>query len=297
MRKITIMNTDLELSPMGMGCVNAGIKWDGEDAFRIFDTFLDMGGTVYDTARVYSDWIPSEIGRSERVLGQWLRQSGKRHDIVLLSKGGHPDMTPSVPDMHASRISAENMRKDLELSLTALGTDYIDIYQFHNPAFCPKPGDGSGLYEAMLEAKAQGKIRHIGITNHRLTVATEAIESGLYETLQFPFCYLATKKDIEVEEACSKAGMGFIAMKALSGGLITDSRAAYAYLAQYPNVLPIWGVQRETEMDEFLSYVENPPVYTKKRKSSCQVISAEAVDIVCHVQQELRLTIAHVCHL
>ena len=86
MRKITIMNTDLELSPMGMGCVNAGIKWDGEDAFWIFDAFLDMGGTVYDTARVYSDWIPSEIGRSERVLGQWLRQSGKRHDIVLLPR-------------------------------------------------------------------------------------------------------------------------------------------------------------------------------------------------------------------
>ena len=75
MKKITIKNTDLELSPMGMGCVNAGIKWDGEDAFRIFDAFLDMGGTVYDTARVYADWIPSEIGRSERVLGQWLRES------------------------------------------------------------------------------------------------------------------------------------------------------------------------------------------------------------------------------
>ena len=65
MKKITIKNTDLELSPMGMGCVNAGIKWDGEDAFRIFDAFLDMGGTVYDTARVYADWIPSEIGRSD----------------------------------------------------------------------------------------------------------------------------------------------------------------------------------------------------------------------------------------
>lgn len=97
MKKITIPNTDLELSPMGMGCVNAGIKWDGEDAFRIFDAFLDMGGTVYDTARVYADWIPSEIGRSERVLGQWLRESGKRHDIILVSKGGHPDMTPAVP--------------------------------------------------------------------------------------------------------------------------------------------------------------------------------------------------------
>ena len=131
MKKITIKNTDLELSPMGMGCVNAGIKWDGEDAFRIFDAFLDMGGTVYDTARVYADWIPSEIGRSERVLGQWLRESGKRHDIILVSKGGHPDMTPAVPDMHASRISAENMRHDLELSLRTLGTDYIDIYFYH----------------------------------------------------------------------------------------------------------------------------------------------------------------------
>lgn len=68
MKKITLMNTDLELSPMGMGCVNAGIKWDGEDAYRIFDAFL-YGGNVYDTARVYSDWIPSETGRSERVLG------------------------------------------------------------------------------------------------------------------------------------------------------------------------------------------------------------------------------------
>ena len=127
MKKITIPNTDLELSPMGMGCVNAGIRWEGKDAFRIFDAFLDMGGTVYDTARVYADWIHPEIGRSERVLGQWLHKSGKRHDIILVSKGGHPDMTPAVPDMHASRISAENMRHDLELSLRTLGTDYMDI--------------------------------------------------------------------------------------------------------------------------------------------------------------------------
>jgi predicted aldo/keto reductase-like oxidoreductase len=153
--------------------------------------------------------------------------------------------------------TTEQFWKDLEISLSHLG--YIDIYQFHNPAFCPKPGDGTGLYEAMLQAKAEGKIRHIGITNHRLSVAKEAIESGLYETLQFPFCYLATEADLELVELCGKAGMGFIAMKALSGGLITNSRAAYAYLAQFPNVLPIWGVQREHELDEFLSYIPNPP--------------------------------------
>ena len=76
-------------------------------------------------------------------------------------------------------------------------------------------------------------IRHIGITNHRLHVAHEAVESGLYETLQFPFCYLATEKDIELVKKCKEADMGFIAMKALSGGLINNSAAAYAYLAQY----------------------------------------------------------------
>ena len=158
----------------------------------------------------------------------------------------------------------EELFKDLEQSLKNLKTDYIDIYQFHNPAFCPKPGDGSGLYEAALEAKKQGKIRHIGITNHRLHVAEEAIESGLYETLQFPFCYLATEKEEALVKACEKADMGFIAMKALSGGLITNSAAAYAHAAGFENVLPIWGIQRQSELDEFLSYIKNPPVMTKE---------------------------------
>ena len=189
----------------------------------------------FDTARAYSD--------SEEKLGAAF--DGMREKVYIATK--------------TAALTVEGFWKDLETSLATLKTDYIDIYQFHNPAFCPKPGDGSGLYEAMLEAKAQGKIRHIGITNHRLTVATEAIESGLYETLQFPFCYLATKKDIEVEEACSKAGMGFIAMKALAGGLINNSKAAYAFMLQHENVLPIWGIQREHELDEFLSYQESEP--------------------------------------
>ena len=107
-------------------------------------------------------------------------------------------------------------------------------------------------------------VRHIGITNHRLGVAHEAVESGLYETLQFPFSYLATEKDIELVEKCAQAGMGFIAMKALSGGLITNSAAAYAFLARYDNVLPIWGVQREEELNEFLSYIGNPPEMTEE---------------------------------
>ena len=213
-----------------------------EEAVYLLRKAYENGITFFDTARWYSD--------SEHKVG--LAFQGMREKVFLATKTGAAD--------------AEGFWKDLETSLGNLQTDYIDIYQFHNPAFCPKPGDESGLYDAALEAKRQGKIRHIGITNHRLSVAHEAIDSGLYETLQFPFCYLATEKDIELVEKCKEKNMGFIAMKALSGGLITNSAAAYAYLAQYDNVLPIWGVQRETELDEFLSYIDNPPKLTEEIK-------------------------------
>ena len=149
----------------------------------------------------------------------------------------------------ATKTMAQDVKhfwEDLEQSLENLKTDYVDIYQFHNPSFCPKPGDGTGLYEAMLEAKAQGKIKHIGITNHRLAVADEAISSGLYETLQFPFSYISSDKELELVKKCEKEGMGFIAMKGLAGGLLNNSKAVYAYMLQFDNVLPIWGIQRKT---------------------------------------------------
>ena len=214
-----------------------------EDAVYLLRKAYDNGITFFDTARWYTD--------SEHKVG--VAFHGMRDKIKIATKTGAQD--------------AETFWKDLETSLNNLQTDYIDIYQFHNVPFCPKPGDESGLYDAMIKAKEQGKVRHIGITNHRLSVANEAVESGLYETLQFPFCYLATEKDIELVGKCKEADMGFIAMKALSGGLITNSAAAYAFLAQYDNVLPIWGVQRENELDEFLSYIENPPVMNDEIKS------------------------------
>ena len=172
--------------------------------------------------------------------------------------------------------TVEDFWRDLNTSLELLKTDYIDIYQFHNPSFCPKPNDGTGLYEAMLEAKEQGKIKHIGITNHRLHVAKEAVESGLYDTLQFPFSYLASDKEEELVRLCKEKDVGFICMKALSGGLITRSDVAYAYLAQFDNTLPIWGIQKEKELDEFISYNDNPPVLNDEIKA-----------IIEHDRQEL----------
>lgn len=235
METVTLGSTGITVNKNGFGALPVQ-RVCLDDAVKILRRAYEGGITFFDTARAYSD--------SEEKLGAAFE--GMRDKIFIATKTGAQ--------------TAEGFWKDLETSLRLLKTDHIDIYQFHNPSFCPKPEDGSGLYEAMLEAKAQGKIKHIGITNHRLSVAKEAIESGLYETLQFPFCYLATDADVEIVNMCKKANMGFLAMKSLSGGLITNSRAAYAFAAQYENVLPIWGVQRLSELEEFISYVSNPPV-------------------------------------
>ena len=251
MEMVTLGKTGITVNKNGFGALPIQ-RVSTADAVCLARKAYEAGITFFDTARFYTD--------SEEKLGEAFE--GMRGKVYIATKTGATD--------------AEGFWKDLETSLHNLKTDYIDIYQFHNPSFCPKPGDGTGLYEAMLEAKAQGKVRHMGITNHRLAVAEEAVASGLYETLQFPFCYLASDRDLALVESCKKAGMGFIAMKGLSGGLITNSAAAYAFEAEYDNVLPIWGVQREHELDEFISYIDNPPAMTEEIKA-----------IIAHDREEL----------
>ncbi|MCD7734820.1 MAG: aldo/keto reductase [Clostridiales bacterium] len=237
MDMVTLGGTGITVNRNGFGALPIQ-RISQEDAVRLIRKAYDGGIRFFDTARFYTD--------SECKLGQALE--GIREQVYIATK--------------TAAETAEDFWKDLNTSLGNLRTDHIDLYQFHNPAWCPKPGDGTGVYEAMLEAKARGMVRHIGITNHRLAVAKEAIASGLYETLQFPFSYISGEQERELVALCRERNMGFIAMKALSGGLITNSAAAYAFEAQFDNVLPIWGVQRERELDEFLSYIDNPPALT-----------------------------------
>lgn len=242
MDRVTLGKTGITVCRNGFGALPIQ-RIGKEDAAYLVRKAYENGVNFFDTARVYTD--------SEEKLGY--ATSSFRNKIYIATK--------------TAAKNGEDLKKDLETSLSLLKTDYIDIYQFHNPPFCPKPGDGTGLYEAMLEAKKEGKIRHIGITNHRLGVAKEAIESGLYETLQFPFSYISGEKEMELLSMCRERGMGFIAMKGLAGGLLNNSRVCYAFMSQFDNVLPIWGVQRERELDEWLSYNDNPPVMDEEVKS------------------------------
>ena len=163
---LTLPNTDLKLSRLILGTANAGLRWDGEEALRLFDTYVDMGGNAIDTARVYSDWVPPEIGRSERVIGDWLQHSGKRDKMILITKGGHPTLHNMTP-----RMTPGDMRYDLELSLKTLRTDRIDIYFYHRDD--PRQSIAEEI-ETMETFRTEGKIRYYGCSNwdaHRIMEA------------------------------------------------------------------------------------------------------------------------------
>ncbi|MBR3036689.1 MAG: aldo/keto reductase [Lachnospiraceae bacterium] len=240
MRQVTLGSTGITVPKNGFGALPIQ-RVDFEEAKRIFTRAYEGGIRYFDSAHGYTD--------SEEKIGYAL--ADVRKDIYIATKS--PARTGDV------------FKEQLQLSLERMKTDYIDVMQFHNLPFCPKPGDGTGLYEAMAEAKKKGYVKHIGITNHRQHVAMEAIESGLFETIQFPFSYLASEEDLNIMNAAKAHNMGFIAMKGLSGGLLTHSDLCYAWMAQYESVIPIWGIQRMSELEEFLSYQDNEPELTAER--------------------------------
>lgn len=162
MNRITIPDTELSLCPIGMGAIGAGLKWDGKEADTMFATYLELGGNLVDTARIYQDWVPGEIGRSERAVGDWIKRSGKRNEIILMTKGGHPKFTGPQDDLHLSRMSDADMRYDLELSLRALQTDVIDIYFYH------RDNERQSIeeeIETMENFVREGKIRYYACSN------------------------------------------------------------------------------------------------------------------------------------
>ena len=212
-----------------------------EEAVKILRKAYEGGMVFFDTARAYSD--------SEIKLG--LAFEGIRDKIFIASK--------------TMAQTPEKFEEDLDTSLKNLKTDHLDIYQFHCVKQCYVPGDGTGMYEAMEKAKKAGKILHIGITAHKIGIAEEIVDCGLYETLQFPFSYLASDRDIALVKRCEEAEIGFIAMKGLSGGLLSNADACMAFMSQF-QVLPIWGIQRMSELDEWLAFFDKNIDYSKEFK-------------------------------
>lgn len=175
---------------------------------------------------------------------------------------------------------AEVLEK-VEESTRRMKTDHVDVLQLHNPKELPDPDDPESTYAGLLEARERGLTRHIGITNHARETAALAVKSGLYDTLQFPLSAISAPEDFDLVRLCAEHDVGFIAMKALCGGLLNDAALAFAGLREHENVVPIWGIQTVEELDEILQLDANPPVLTDDLRAKIARAASELSGDFC----------------
>ena len=206
---------------------------DKKTAVAILRRAYEGGIRYFDTANSYTD--------SEEKIGEAL--ADVRGDIVISTKSQGRDY--------------ETVRKHIRLSLERMRTDYIDLFQFHMVSNWEEID--SGAWRAAVEAKKQGLVRHIGVTTHRLAFAFELAESGRFETMQYPMSYLATDEELRLVRVCRERDMGYIAMKALAGGMLTNARAVHAFMAEQEGVVPIYGVQTMEELEQWLALAQEDP--------------------------------------
>lgn len=256
MKTIRLGKTELMVTKPAMGCLP--VQRDSvEDGVKLIRAAYEGGIRFFDTANAYSD--------SEYKIGLALHDV--RENIIIATKSGAKDY--------------DGILAHIENSLKMLQTDYIDLFQFHNVKEVPDCDDPKGIYAAALEAKRRGWIRHIGVTSHRVAVAEQLIESGKFETLQFPFSYISSERDLALAEKCKAADMGYIAMKGLAGGLLTNARACHAFMEQYDNVAPIWGIQHQWELEQWLAAAEENPALDEELKAVIQADRAQLAEGFC----------------
>ena len=234
MRKIPLGSTGLEVTKTAMGCLPVQ-RCELDYGVELIRAAYEGGINYFDTANAYTD--------SEKKLGLALHDV--RDKVVISTKSQARDKA--------------GVLAHIENSLAMLQTDHIDLFQLHNVPELPDPNDPAGAYAGALEAKRRGWVDHIGVTTHRVGVAEECIESGLFETLQFPFSYISSDRDLALADKCAEKGMGYIAMKGLAGGLLSNARACYAFMKSRENVVPIWGIQKKEELEQWLALSEEDP--------------------------------------
>ena len=204
-----------------------------DDAAAILRRAYEGGIRYFDTANSYTD--------SEEKIGRAL--SDVRGDIVISTKSQGRDH--------------ETVKRHIALSLERMRTDYIDLFQFHMVSNWDEID--SGAYEAALEAKEKGFVRHIGVTTHSLRFAFELVQSGRFETMQYPFSYLSNEEEHRLVRLCREKDMGYIAMKALAGGMLSNARAVYAFMSRQEGVVPIYGIQTMEELEQWLALAGEEP--------------------------------------
>ena len=160
--------------------------------------------------------------------------------------------------------SVQELRMELSESLANLCSDYVDLYQLENPQLLPVQGGADGIYNELCSLKDKGLIRHFGIATDDFSMAEEAVKSGLYETLQFPFNIISSDDVSSLVKLCAEKDVGFIAMQPLNGGIISNIPLAFGFLNSFENVVAVLGGRSQDEMEQILDFNSHPPVIVDK---------------------------------
>jgi len=259
MKTVRLGKTELQVSRVGFGGIPIQRLTEGE-AVKVVQRCLDLGITFYDTATGYTT--------SEERIGKAI--AGRREQVIIATK------TPG-----RDKATAE---EHLELSLKRLNTDYIDLWQFHNVSTFETYEQvlgPNGAMEAAQEALRAGKIGHIGITSHSLDMALQAVPSGFFETIQFPFNFVTHEPAKELVPLAQAHDVGFIAMKPLAGGLLDEANLAIKYLLQFDSVLPDPGIQKIEEIEQIVDIVNGSWELTSREQQELERIRAEVGTRFC----------------
>ena len=234
MEKIRLGRTEMMVSKLGFGGIPIQ-RVSEDEAVAVVRRCLELGITFIDTANMY--------GTSEERIGKAI--SGRRDQVILATK--------------TMDRTGEGVEQHLKLSLKRLRVEYIDLYQFHdvrdsdvlNRILAPK-----GPMAVVEEAKRAGLVKHIGVSSHSMDTAKELVKSGLFETIMFPFNFIACEAADELLPLTREHDVGFIAMKPLAGGTLENITIVFKYLFQFPDVVPIPGIGEVQEIEEIVQILE-----------------------------------------
>jgi len=235
MRYVIFGKTGMKISELGFGGIPL-IRLNKETAVNVLRRAYDRGITFYDTANMYLD--------SEEKIGTAFQ--GMRDRVIIASKSLKRD--------------AAGMTEHVEKTLKRLQTDYIDLYQLHQVA---KEADWEsvmapgGAMEALLKARDQGKVLHIGLTSHSLSMAIRAVKTDLFSSIQFPFNFIEIAAKDELFKIANENNIGILAMKPFAGGMIDNADIAFKFLRQHPDVIPIPGFDSVAAVDQVVSFYDN----------------------------------------
>lgn len=248
MEYVRLGKSNLMISRVAFGAMSLAKVGNEEEAFKLIRKAYEKGINFFDSSH--------DKPECEKLLGDSIGDI--RSSVMIATK--------------TSAQSGAEVLSDFETSLNDMHIDYIDLYQYCSDSFLPEEDSADGIYKVLRKLKESKKCRAIGLVTEDLDIAEKAINSGLYDTIQFPFSMLSPDETIQLVKMCEENDVGFIAMQPLCGGVVDNIPLAYGFLNQYENVVPLWGAQSQEELEQILYFANHPPVIDEKFHSDVERI-------------------------